>query len=252
MTGTPDNGGRGTPLLDVLTGQRTRPDGYDHWGFRAVWPDLQSSRNFRWPFPGGVAEAPGPLLDHGGECPRAVGDGLCVATTPEAMASGGIPAGTILLTAHREGDILGESDGKVRVRRALVVDVTALRAHDLRGVDLERLYAPGLHLDRADLTATIFDFADLRGVDLTFATLRRATLRLANLTAAVLHGADLRDATLTGAYLAGAYLADAHLGGADLTGADLHGADLTDAILAGARMPGWERGPDGVARKAGL
>jgi hypothetical protein len=42
----------------------------------------------------------------------------------------------------------------------------------------------------------------------------------------------------------GAKLVDADLTGADLTGAYLVGADLTGAI-----MPGWERSPDGYARR---
>ena len=41
----------------------------------------------------------------------------------------------------------------------------------------------------------------------------------------------------------------ADLEGADLEGADLEGANLYGVNLRGAIMPGWERGPDGYARR---
>lgn len=36
------------PLLDILTGGRTLPDGYDEWGMRTVHVDFTSSNGFRW------------------------------------------------------------------------------------------------------------------------------------------------------------------------------------------------------------
>ena len=106
------------PLLDILVEHigADLPDGCDTWGMRAVHPDLRSSRGFRWPYPGHVAEAPGPILGHRGSCPIAVGDGLCTATTPSGMRSGGIPALTVLLTAHASADVVGDDEpGKLRL-----------------------------------------------------------------------------------------------------------------------------------------
>ena len=170
------------PLLNILTQGRTLPAGYDAWSMRSVHPDFTSSHGYRWPFPGGVATAPGPFLDHRGSCPQAVGDGICVARTAEGMASGGISAGCVLLTAHRSGDVLGESDfGKLRVTSALVVDVVSLA------------YVTRVNLTGADLTGADLTGADLAGVNLTGANLARADLT----------GANLTDANLFGAYLAG-------------------------------------------------
>lgn len=66
----------------VETGGYVLPDGTDMWTIRSVHPDLRSSRDYRWPFPGNWAEAPGPIIETNTDpCPLAVGDGLCVATT---------------------------------------------------------------------------------------------------------------------------------------------------------------------------
>lgn len=56
-------------------------------------------------------------------------------------------------------------------------------------------------------------------------------------------------ADLSGAYLSGAYLGRADLRGADLGRADLRRAYLGGAYLSWADLGGWERGPDGYARK---
>lgn len=138
------------PLLDILTEGRTLPDGCDIWGMRSVHPDFTSSRGFRWPFPGGVAEAPGPVITaNKGACPQSEGDGICTAITAWGMASGGIPAITVLITAHAAADVLGDDEIKVRVRRATVVEVVDLpgmaRAGKLSGADLR-----GANLHRAD------------------------------------------------------------------------------------------------------
>lgn len=47
-----------------------------------------------------------------------------------------------------------------------------------------------------------------------------------------------------------AEIEDAYLSGADLSGADLSGANLEGANLEGAALGGWERGPDGIARRS--
>ena len=224
------------PLLDIIreaAGNPALPEGCDTWAMRSVWPDFTSSRGFRWPYPGGVATAPGPLLDHRGSCPTAPGDGICVATDARGMASGGIPASTVLLTAHRDADVIGDDEpGKLRVKAAVVVELVWIKRADLRG-------------------------ANLRGADLWGANLRGADLRGANL--ADLQGAnlaDLRGADLRGADLWGANLWGANLGGADLRGANLRGADLRGADLRGADLCGthanaatyWPGGFDASAR----
>lgn len=143
------------PLLDILTEGRTLPDGCDTWGMRSVRPDFTSSHGFRWPFPGGVAEAPGPIsASNRGACPESDGDGICTALTAQGMASGGIPAITVLITAHAAADVLGGDKMKVRVRRATVVEVVDLpgmaRAAKLSGADLGGANLDGANLDGAD------------------------------------------------------------------------------------------------------
>ena len=167
------------PLLDILTEGRTLPDGCDIWGMRSVRPDFTSSHGFRWPFPGGVAEAPGPVIHTNRDaCPESDGDGICTALTAQGMASGGIPAHTVLITAHAAADVLGADEIKVRVRRATVVEV----------VDL-----PGM------ARAAKLSGANLYGANLGRANLYGADLGRANLGGANLYGADLYGANLYGA-----------------------------------------------------
>ena len=158
------------PLLDILVEHvgLPLPEGCDSWGMRAVRPDFRSSRGFRWPWPGQWAEAPGPILDHRGSCPKSgtVGDGICTATTAAGMASGGIPAHTVLLTGHAAVDVVGDSEaGKLRLRGAWVVEVIDLpglgRAGRLRGANLR-----GADLRYADLQYANLPYADLRYADL--------------------------------------------------------------------------------------
>jgi hypothetical protein len=92
-------------------------------------------------------------------------------------------------------------------------------------------------------------YADLRGVCLSGAYLRGADFR-----GVCLSGADLRGADISGANLRGANLTDANLRGANLccanlTDANLSGANLRCVDLRGADLSGWERGPDGYARR---
>ena len=67
-------------------------------------------------------EAPGPILDHQGECPAAPGDGLCVALSVPAAQSGGQRLGSsvMLLVGYLPDDILGTDGYTVRVRRLYV------------------------------------------------------------------------------------------------------------------------------------
>ena len=179
------------------------------WGWRTVRPDFRSRNGYRWPFPGGWAEAPGPVLDHTGPCPEHVGDGLCVALDWSGAALGGISArNPVLVVGWHPDDELGRDPSKVRIRRGYVADVWSA----------ERILhnAPGANLSGANLT--------------------RANLTRANLTRAYLGGANLGGANLGGADLVEAYLVGANLAGADLGGAN---AD---------RFTRWPDGFDPVTR----
>ena len=180
-------------------------------GYRACHRDLRSRNGFRWGFPGQWTEAQGPLLKHDNACPAAPGDGICIARTMSGAASGGIPCGTYLLVAYTPADVLGEDSNKVRVKRALTLDVFTYIAFAGPGANLYGADLSGANLSRADLSR-----ANLYGADLSGANLSRADLSGANL-----YGADL-----SGANLFGANLSRANLSRADLYGADLSGADV--------------------------
>ena len=192
------------------------------WGFKLVGVDLcthhtEASR-YRYQLDA-WNEAPGPILDHQGECPAAPGDGLCVALSVPAAQSGGQRLGSsvMLLVGYLPDDILGTDGYKVRVRR---------------------LYVHPDPVDPVQLVLWAIAADNLRGAYLGGADLRGANLGGADLRGANLGGADLGGAYLGDAYLGGAYLGDAYLGGADLRGANLGGANLRDAYLRGAYLWG--------------
>uniref|UniRef100_A8M014 Pentapeptide repeat protein n=1 Tax=Salinispora arenicola (strain CNS-205) TaxID=391037 RepID=A8M014_SALAI len=203
-------------LLDVLTADRALPAGCDRWGIRTVTADLRSQHAYRWPGPSQWAHAPGPIdTDNTSESPTSPGDGICLARTWRAMASGCVPAVTLLLCAWSTADLLSDACGDTwRLRRAYVVDI-------VDGARLVREHGCGANLRDADLWG-----ANLRGADLSGANLRGAGLWDADLSGANLRGANLRGAGLSGADLTGADLTDADLTDADLTDANLWGADL--------------------------
>jgi len=155
-------------------------------------------------------EAPGPILDHQGECPAAPGDGLCVALSVPAAQSGGQRLGSsvMLLVGYLPDDILGTDGYKVRVRR---------------------LYVHPDPVDPVQLVLWAIAADNLRDADLGGANLRDANLRGADLWGANLGGANLRDANLGGANLRDANLRGADLRGANLGGAYLRGVNLGDA-----------------------
>lgn len=157
------------PLLDHALavadkrGMPTPDTGDIEWSLRSVQADFTSQNGFRWPFPGGWAEAADNIADGNTTgCPHQPGDGLCVARTWRGMALGGHGSRTLLLVGWKHGDVLGGDADKLRVRRAFVRDV-------VDGWRLVRDHGGG-------------------------ADLRRADLRGANLRGAYLVGADLRDA----------------------------------------------------------
>ena len=206
------------------------PDGFDSWGIKSVHPDLRTTHGYRWPVPGHIAECdPGRVITTNTDaCPAQMGDGLCVATSWCGMASGGIPARTLLLVAYAAGEVLGRdvTAGKLRCPRVAVVAL----------VDGERLLREAG--TGADLRGANLRGADLRGANLRGADLRGANLRGADLTCAYLTCAYLTRANLRGADLRGAHLADA-----DLADADLTRADLADANLRGAKWSARTRWP---------
>ena len=219
MTRTPD-------LLDLLGDRLPTPPEGMVLGWRSIRPDLRSRDGFRWPWPGGWAEAPDEA------CPSGELGGLCLAKTWSGARSGGarsrgVPAHIGLVVAYHPDDVLGEDAHKLRVRRCLVLDVVDVCAHIRAG------HCTGANLTRADLTG-----ANLGGAYLGGANLGGADLDGANLTRANLTGADLTRVNLTGAYLTRADLTGADLGGANLGGADLGGANLTRADLTGAYLDG--------------
>jgi len=205
-------------------------------GYRACHRDLRSRNGFRWAFPGQWTEAAGPILDHEGACPNDEGDGICIARTLRGAGSGGIPGGTYLLVAYSPADVLGEDTDKVRVKRALTLDVFTFAVFIGPGADLRDANLYGVDLGGANLRG-----ANLRGANLGGANLRGANLRDANLGGAILRGADLWGADLWGANLRDANLGGANLRGANLRGANLRGANLWDAYANERTVvpPGW-------------
>ena len=201
----------------------TTPAGLQ-WGFKFVGTDLATSDHqggrFRyrlgeWHDVGGTV--------HNNLCPKAPGDGLCVARTLTGAQSGGarLGASVMLVVGFYAGDVLGDSRDKVRVSRLWVapdpVDPVAA------------IIGP-----RADLRGANLRGANLRGADLYEANLTGANLTGANLTGANLYGADLYGANLYGVNLTGVNLYEANLYGANLYGA--HGIPAS-VLPAGCRKP---------------
>lgn len=181
-------------LLPVIVDreQAVMPDGFDSWGIKSVRPDLSTAHNFRWPFPGSCTSSYDAVdALNIGACPSRIGDGLCIATTWQGMASGGIDARTLLLVAYQSEWLLGYDEDMGKFRVGGPVAVVAL-------IDGWRLVVE--EGERANLKD-----ADLRGADLSGANLRNADLSLANLDRTFMRMADLRGADLSDAYLRRAY-----------------------------------------------
>ena len=172
-----------TDLLPVIVEREgaTLPEGFDSWGIKSVCPDLRTHGGYQWPYPGHVAECdPARIVSENDDaCPTQEGDGLCVAWTWQGMASGGIPARTLLLVAYKSDEVLGRDEyaGKLRTRSVSVVAI----------VDGERLLREAGY------------GANLSGANLRGASLRGASLYGANMRGASLRGADLYGADLSGA-----------------------------------------------------
>ena len=120
-------------------------------GYRACHRDLRSRNGFRWAFPGQWTEAAGPFGQHDSACPIHEGDGICIARTLRGAGSGGIPGGTYLLVAYCPADVLGEDTDKVRVKRALTLDVFTFAVFIGPGADLRDANLYGANLGGANL-----------------------------------------------------------------------------------------------------
>ena len=244
------------PVIVEREGARL-PDGYDSWGIKSVRPDLMTDYGFRWAMPGGTSSSDHRLnRGNSGACPEEPGDGLCVATTWRGMASGGIPASTLLLVAYRSADTVGRDRDAEKLRLAgqvavvAIVDGIRLAREAGNGANLSGANLSGANLYGADLSGANLREANLSGANLYGANLRGANLYGANLCGANLYEADLREADLRGADLDGADLSGARLSRASLSRADLDGANLRGAV--GADLPnGWRLGVDGRVRRAG-
>jgi hypothetical protein len=166
------------PLI-VEREQAVMPDWCDSWGIKSVTPDLRTYGSYQWPLPGQVAECDPDLIvrENSSPCPSQSGDGLCVGLSWRGMASGGIPARTLLLVAYQSGEVLGSSADKLRTTRVAVVAI-------VDGERLVRQVGAGSYLSRANLSG-----ADLSGASLSGANLSRANLSGADLSRANLSGA---------------------------------------------------------------
>lgn len=192
-------------LLAELASQHDLPPGCDSWGIRT----RGTQNKFVYPTEGWV-EAPGPLLDHDGVSPIAIGDGICIAYTWAGMATIKMPTTDLVLVAYSTSDRLSHRDGNTaRLSRLYVVaavDGVALVRE--RGMDAN---LHGANLQGCDLTG-----ADLYGADLSEAHLE---------------GANLQSATLYAANLEGAFLGKTNLRGTNLGLANLRGARLVGAAM---------------------
>jgi len=141
------------PTIQPVTPKRTPKNMV--LGYRACHRDLRSRNGFRWAFPGQWTEAAGPFGQHDSACPIHEGDGICIARTLRGAGSGGIPGGTYLLVAYSPADVLGEDTNKVRVKRALTLDVFTFAA----------FIGPGADLWGADLRGANLRGANLRGAE---------------------------------------------------------------------------------------
>lgn len=217
-------------LLQVLIEQEAAvlPDGCDSWGINSIYPDLRTRGGFRWAYPGGTSRSDHNMdRDNTGACPTREGDGLCVATSWQGMASALIPARILLLVAYQSAKVLGRDDKRGKLRIAGQVHVVSI----IDGERFVREHGAGANLARANLA-----WADLAG----------ANLAGANLAGANLYGTYLTWANLARANLARANLYYATMGGANLAGANLARANMGRA--SGLDMPsGWTLTDDGMA-----
>ena len=182
-------------FLDRLTEGRQLPAGCDTWGMKSVRPDGRTYRDYQWPLTPRIVKATNVDKTNTGPCPNHEGDGLCVAWNHQGMASGGIPARTLLLLAYHSRDVLGldEEAGKCRVSKVRVVAVVdgerAIREHG-HGTDLDGSDLHGSDLHGSDLSYSDLSYSDLRYSNLRYSNLSGSDLSYSDLDGSNLHGAD--------------------------------------------------------------
>jgi hypothetical protein len=125
-----------------------------------------------------------------GSCPRAPGDGLCVALSISAATSGGVKLTECIGHVLVYSPTVAQADDPGKLRVPWVIDVDCFNV---------------IEVVRGGFVADLRN-ADLRDADLRNADLRYASLQGANLQGAHLQYADLQYASLLGADLQGANL----------------------------------------------
>lgn len=152
------------PFYDTVRASGADPALRLAW--RVVHPDFTSSHGYRWPFPGQWASVPEAKFSTGRVCPSFAGDGLCLAKSWGGAASGGISSPVALICGYYNADVLGQDYDKLRVRRALVLDVVST-PNVLARAGNANLY--GASLGNADLRSANLYGANLYGANLGLA-----------------------------------------------------------------------------------
>lgn len=241
-------------LLDVLTENRTLPDGYDRWGMKTVDRLRRTANGFFWPEPGGEVQAWDTTIPHGytDVCPTRAGDGLTVALQPHALSSGGLPVQVILLVAFRQADVVAGSKDKIRTAGMVrVVDEVDLGDHGhFSGVDFKHTDFGGSRL-RGDYAGASFCGARLTGAqlvgsfdsaDFTWTDLDGATMEEADLPGAAFDEVKAQRASFCSADLKGATFAHSSLSYTTFKGALLKGASFErcDLRYSDINLPGYD------------
>lgn len=170
------------------------------YGWRSIHPNLASRNGYRWAWPGIWSYSPDDGRDLSPEtaptdpCPSTTLGGLCLAKTWGGALTSGVVAAVALLVAYDPEDVLGASESRLRVSRALTLDVVDVYRLRLTGANLSRA-----GLLRANLAQRDFTGANLCEANLNGATLFRSNLSGANLSRTNLCEANLREAKLDGA-----------------------------------------------------
>ena len=210
----------------ITTGIKPRKG--DILGWRAIRPDFTSRDSFRWPFPGHIARQDGPA--DGNDC----GQGLHIAKTWIGAAMANYPTLSVLIVSYNPGNILGESENKLRVSSAKVLELIDIQIKIRQGLGFNP-NLEGANLEGANLRGANFEGANLCGANLDGANLERANLDGANLEGGYLWGANLWGVNLREANLRRTNLCGVNLRGANLEGANLERANLRGAIGLYAR-----------------
>jgi uncharacterized protein YjbI with pentapeptide repeats len=128
------------------------------------------------------------------------------------------------------------SEAKLITGEKSIFNRANMNGMNLEFANLERADLEGANLVGANLQSANLQGANLQGANLKFAHLQKANLVGANLQSANLQGANLQSVNLQNANLVGAVLQSANLQGANLWNAGLASANLVDANLRNAGL----------------